>query len=734
MAPVRTPQARRRFTVFRDVAGVPHVTADSWLDALYGLGYMHARDRGTQLLFARAVASGRAAEQIRDRADLLETDRFFRRIGLHLRLDREIQELEPRIAWQLESYCEGVSDGIQGSGRSLPMWATRFRPARWDMAAVLLVGRLLSFGGLAISQLQSERLILELIHAGVNDAALRELFSPRLDGVDFDLLRKVTMSNQLSTAALDLITDLPRLAGSNAWAVSAQRSATGSALLASDPHLEINRLPAIWYEVVLRWDDHYVLGATLPGCPLFAVARTERLAWGVTYMKGDTIDYFIEECRPKGVAGWQYRRADRWHDFDVREEVIERKGKGAEVLPILENAQGTLETPPAGPGYYLSVAWTGASQGAGRAMATWLDIVFSASTLEAMDVASQCPQPTLCFVFADAGNHIGLQGCGRFPRRREPDGGLLPVAAWEEDNHWRGWLPQQLLPRLYDPPEGFLATANEGWNPPGGPLLVTQILPDYRKRRIDQCLRQLPQATVADMQRLQYDTVSLQARELLPVLLPHLPTGTLRQRLQDWDHSYAIDSLEATLFQRLYINTIIEIFGHDDVLGWRRIVYLCTRAGYSNMVLTLADRVLRQQDSRWWRNRDKGELIRRAAARVAQQPDCRWGEFNHFHFTDRFFGRRRAGRLLGFESGWHPMPGCYATPFQGHVYQTAKHEQTFAPSYHFVTDMGTHEAWTNLPGGPSESRFSKYYKSDLTRWEAGSYKRLAPRGDEERDR
>ena len=81
--------------------------------------------------------------------------------------------------------------------------------------------------------------------------------------------------------------------------------------------------------------------------------------------------------------------------------------------------------------------------------------------------------------------------------------------------------------------------------------------------------------------------------------------------------------------------------------------------------------------------------------------------------------------MLGFNSRKYSMPGNHATPFQGHVLQTATRETTFAPSYHFVTDLSSDEAWTNLPGGPSESRFSRYYKSDLERWAKGEYKRLA---------
>ena len=99
---------------------------------------------------------------------------------------------------------------------------------------------------------------------------------------------------------------------------------------------------------------------------------------------------------------------------------------------------------------------------------------------------------------------------------------------------------------------------------------------------------------------------------------------------------------------------------------------------------------------------------------------------NAFRFTNRFFEGRRAGRFFGFHTGEFAMPGNHATPFQGHLLRAAKRESTFAPSYHFVTDMSTDEAWTNLPGGPRESRFSKYYKTDIARWSRGEYKLLSP--------
>lgn len=732
MKPLRIKNVRRPFTAARDDNGVPHVTARTWTDALYALGFLHATDRPTQLLFGRAVASGRSAEMIADSPKLVETDKFFRRAALDLRLDHEVDRLDDRIFAQLTAYCQGVNDGLNQSWRSLPMWATGFQPQPWNQHAVLLIGNLLSFGGLAVGQLQNERILLDLICSGVRPELLRELFKPLLDEADFNLLCQVKIGNQLSDDALELITDLPRLAGSNAWAVAPSRSATGSALLASDPHLEVNRLPAIWYEAVLHWGDDYVMGATLPGCPLFAVARTRELSWGVTYLKGDNSDYFIEDCRPGAEANRppQYRRGDSWHDFEVRNEKILRKGQATETLPVYFNSVGTLEGDPVqdGPGYYLTTAWTGNEEGSGESMAVWLDMISCPSVKDAMELVRECPQPTLSWIMADRQGHIGRQASGCIPRRAKGHNGMVPVPAWIESNHWQGNLPTSNLPGEYDPPRGFVSAANEACNPEGGPVLVTLPVPDYRKRRIDARLTELTAATVEDMEALQYDVISTQAADLLTIILPHLPDGELKQRLAAWDCNYDPKSKEATLFSRLYRRVLLEIFGQDEEqggIGWRRMLYLCSRVGFSTMVLTCIDRLLSQEHSAWWEGRDKGELIRRAAEGMQIEPLEPWSIVNAFNFTNRFFEARFVGRALGFHTAEMPMRGCYATPFQGHLLRSATRETTFAPSYHFVTDLGRDEAWTNLPGGPSESRFSRWYKSDIFRWASGEYKKLA---------
>ena len=148
--------------------------------------------------------------------------------------------------------------------------------------------------------------------------------------------------------------------------------------------------------------------------------------------------------------------------------------------------------------------------------------------------------------------------------------------------------------------------------------------------------------------------------------------------------------------------------------------------GYSTMVLTAIDALLHQEISTWWQQRDKATMIRKAGEALDKKDDQPWSKTNSFRFTNRFFEGHKVGRLLGFHTGEIAMPGNHATPFQGHLLRAAKRESTFAPSYHFVTDLGEDLAWTNLPGGPRESRFSKYYKTDIVRWSRGEYKLLAP--------
>ena len=369
-----------------------------------------------------------------------------------------------------------------------------------------------------------------------------------------------------------------------------------------------------------------------------AVGRSNKLSWGVTYLHADTSDYFVEDCRPGGAAGWQYRRGQQWLDFHIREEVIERKGSPSETMRVFENPQGTLhwDLTAQEPGKYLSTKWIGSEIGSGRSIGCWLDVLQCSNTRAAMDVVRENPHPTLVWVFADSDGHIGRQASGWLPNRTPGEVGVLPLLAWGRRYPLARTPTQRSSAEPYDPPEGYLVSANENLDRASEFMIHSHALPDYRKRRIAERLHELESVTLEDMQQLQYDVTSLQARRLLPIFLPHVPEGTFKQALLEWDLQYDPESTAATMFQHLYRHALLEIFGHEEGIGWRRMFFLCTRMGYSSMILTAIDDLLCKEQSQWWQERSKGEMIQAAAERAVEEPVQPWGEVNSFHFANRF--------------------------------------------------------------------------------------------------
>ena len=369
-------------------------------------------------------------------------------------------------------------------------------------------------------------------------------------------------------------------------------------------------------------------------------------------MHADTSDFFIEDCRPGGSTGWQYRRGDRWFDFQHRQEVIRRKGDEPIMLDVYENEQGILSRTPdpaEGPGKYLSVAWIGEQADGGRAIGTWLDVIAAPNAAAAMETRARrarIRRSCGCSPIA-----TGTSAC-------KPAAGCRSAAAAIRASCRSPLGIRRIIGRAAcastccrantTRPIGFVASANEELYRRDGPPLHAHAQPDYRKRRIVERLTELPRATVEDMQNLQYDVLSLQARDLLPVLLALVDDCPLKEKLSAWDCRYTPTSTEATLFQHFYRHVVLQIFGNEQGIGWRRMFYLCTRMGYSTMVLTAIDRTLRKVTSSWWRGRSKKALVQKAAELAQQEPVVPWSEFNSFHFVNRFFGSGRAGRLLGF--------------------------------------------------------------------------------------
>jgi penicillin amidase len=554
---------------------------------------------------------------------------------------------------------------------------------------------------------------------------LKRLVAPHLDGMDATTVEHLNALRWVEPLLPPEVRfALPAVRASNNWVVAPARSRTRAALACFDPHLEVNRLPAVWYEAILHTPEDYRIGITMPGVPGIVMGRTRHLAFGFTYGFMDMIDFFIEDCRHG-----RCRRGDGWSPIEVRSEQILRRGSSPAQVFLRSTSHGALESDPLRQdlpdGLYLARAWSNAVSGASPCLEAMSRVPLVRSVEDAQillrEVTISCN-----WLIADARGGIGYQQSGRLPLRSHS--GLYPVPGWRPDLAWRGWADPSTLHSVRDPEAGYLATANELINPPGGPVVVNLPMGSYRVERIRQLLETTPEATAEDMRHIQLDLCSLQAERFMELFEPHLPDTIAGRLLRRWDGRYDPASRGATLFEEVYSTLLRRVFG-EGLFG----VEVWDALGEHTTILTdyyhLFDDALLSSDTSWWGPAGRETVLREVLEGALGRLDPRkvepWGRRQRIIMENIFFGGRLP-RWLGFDRGPIPLPGNRATIVQGAAFTIHGHRSSFAPSWRFIADMGSKGAATCLSGGPSGTRFSRFYASEVDAWLSGKYKRLEP--------
>lgn len=295
----KTLQGDGPITIVRDEYGVPLVTAEFDTDLYRGLGYCHGADRALQLVMVKTLAEGRACELLADNDEMLAIDIFFRRMDFGRDAGSEFQKLPEQARMLVTAYVDGVNRALADS---FP-WELKLlglKSARYLPIDPIILGRVIAFVNLARSQGDMERLLVEMVQNGVSRELLDELFPGVSAELDTYLLKRVKLSEFTIPPEVRWSTVVPRAMASNNWVIAGRKTASGKPILANDPHLEVNRLPAVWYEVRLRAPDRTFVGATMPGLPALIIGRTEDLAWG-----GDVRVHGRDRLVGRGVQGRQ---------------------------------------------------------------------------------------------------------------------------------------------------------------------------------------------------------------------------------------------------------------------------------------------------------------------------------------------------------------------------------------------------------------------------------------------
>ena len=544
--------------IVRNTHDVPHIFGQSDADVFFGLGYAHAQDRLWQMTLMRRTAQGRLSELFGSAT--LRTDELVRRLGLYRAAVADVGAQDAGTTAVLEAYAAGVNARVAAvnagaRGRGAPEFFL-FDPAisPWRPADTLAIAKLLALQltGHAAEESLRARASLVLPPERVADLHAEAPGKPTVDiAALFPTLRPTTIA-ALDRPPLWPVPERGLAGASNAVAVSAERSATGGALLANDPHLGLTA-PSIFYLARMELESGGVIGGTVPGLPTVFVGRSERLGWGVTSSYMDDQDILIERLNPDDAS--QYETPSGWRAFETERSIITIADADPVSLTLRRTENGPVLTgsqfdlgPVTPSGHVAALSWT-ALQPGDTGLSAMLGIMRAGTIEEALDASRMATAPSFNLFLADR-TRIAMTVIGRQPDRdpAHQSKGRIPAPGWLEENRWRGLKPADANPVWIDPEGGILANTNN--------KTVDEAFPDHlsyhwgdtqRIQRMAELMRRREVHTRESMIESQLDSVSVTARALLNLAGRDLwftgaaaPDGTPERRRQE-----ALDLLAA---------------------------------------------------------------------------------------------------------------------------------------------------------------------------------------------
>ena len=643
-------------TVVRGERGIPQIYASTSEDLFKAQGYVHAQDRFFEMDFRRHVTAGRLAELVGDSETAIKADAVIRTLGWRRVAEAELPLLAPETRAYLQAYADGVNAYLAGRspsdiavaytvlGQQVELEAIEpwepvdslawLKAMAWDLKANYddEMGRALTYGAVGGGE-AADALVNQIYppypvgrHAPIIggdappagaalDPALRADQADQAgetDGSDVtDVIDDAGVSPGLvaAQAALDAVPALLGRGdgiGSNSWVVSGEHTASGSPLLANDPHLAPS-MPGIWYQVGLHCAEvgeqcpFDVAGFSFSGLPGVVIGHNADIAWGVTNLGADVTDFFLER-----VADDTYLRDGQQVPLETRTEVIEVAGSAPREIEVRSTVHGPIvsdvisqagdlgsvspvppDSPIQGSGYEVSLQWTALTPG------RTADAIFALNTARGWDdfraAAALFEVPSQNLVYADVEGNIGYQAPGVIPVRGPGTGrgqtdGTWPRLGWNSAWDWQGVLAFENLPSALNPEEGFIVTANQAVTGPEYPHVLTRDWAyGYRSQRISEQLRMVISEgggmTAAQMNELQNDTHNAFAPVLVPALIAaDLGTNTgLTEEAADftteavgllltWDYDQPPDSSAAAYYNAVWSRLLDLTFG-DQLQG-----------------------------------------------------------------------------------------------------------------------------------------------------------------------
>jgi len=737
-------------TVYRDVNGIPQVYASSEADLFRAQGYLHAQDRFWEMDFRRHVTAGRVAELFG--ADQVETDTFLRTMGWRRVAEREWDLISNEARSFLTGYADGVNAwladhdggtasleysllGLSNSGYEIEPWhpvdsLAWLKAMAWDLRGNMeaeITRAALEAHGLGRDQVE------QLYPPYPYDRHVPIVDGGRVAGGAFTT-EPAPAAAGLSPRALDLLSaavgrDTEGI-GSNSWVIAGARTSTGKPILANDPHLSPS-MPGTWYQMGLHCSCGYeTTGFTFSGVPGVVIGHNARISWGFTNLDPDVSDLYLER-----LDGDRYQVDGEWRALDTRQETVRVAGGDPVTItirstkhgPLLSDASTGLRDAAKPNG--VALRWTALDPGrtiealfAVNRAANWADFRAAAALFEV---------PAQNIVYADVDGNIGYQSPGRIPVRGKGDGRFM-APGWDSAYDWTGVIPFAELPSVYNPPQGYLVTANQAVVGSTYPhLLTTDWSYGSRSQRINDMLASAgTDVTVADVQRMQFDNRNPMAPLLVPALMVAPASGftaQARELLADWDYQQPESSAAAALFNATWRNLLRRVF--DELPAEHR-------PDGGDRWFEVVRGLLATPSSPWWDDRststvENGPQILAAAladaagelrrTQGANPKRWQWGRMHTLTVENATFGTSGIGPIEWlFNHGPAPVSGGDAIVNATGWNAGEGYTVDAVPSMRMIVDLADLDAsrWIQLTGNSGHA-FHPNYHDQFELWRTG---------------
>ena len=542
-----------------DEKGIPQIWAETDRDMYFTLGWLHASERLFQMELVRRVVYGELAELLGD--SLYAIDLKQRRIGFARRAQRDLPNLKPEHRTLLEAYCAGIN-AWAGYKSVLPpeFLLLDIQPREWKVVDCLgialyqtwyahsLIDKDLEYGEL-MATLGDSVTGLKLQHKDWSPPTVHDSFLKTIFGHDPYPFR---MNH-----------------ASNSWVIAPEKSASGAALHASDPHLRIERIPGFWYIAGLHSAEGTdVLGVTAPGLPQVLMGHNRSIAYAFTVASIDVIDYYREQCHPEDSM--QVLTAGGYRPLRQIRDTIRVRGKAPRAITVCESERGVVVGRDSAS--VLTLKWAGFDfsisdimSGAFRfhRLDNFADFRETVTRFGALDVN---------WTYSDIRGNIGYQLGAPIPRRSYADT-YRARAGEDSTTRWQGYYPLEETPYLYNPQEGWLASCNNQIVSANWPYPLPGFYDPYRITRANAHLTSQTRFSREDMEKMQLDLVSgkaLRWKHLLSLGAAELGRGDLAEKIETWDGAMAPESEIAGTFALWW--EFLPKFLFEDELGrqWHR--------------------------------------------------------------------------------------------------------------------------------------------------------------------